>query len=126
MAASPWKQFTEMEPDREYLVLASVLPLKRLGATPKMMGLASSVRRQLKDTPGIVGYSLDAKPFAKLYFTLSVWNDDPALQAFVMESPHVEVMSTLADEMHDTKFVRWTISGSAPRPTWAEAKQRLA
>ena len=125
MAASPWKQFTAMAPDREYLAFASFLPLKRLAATPKMMGLASSVRRQLKDTPGIVGYSLDAKPFAREYYTLSVWDDEASLQAFVVHSPHVDVMSKLADDMDDTKFVRWTITGAEPRPTWAEAKQRL-
>ena len=81
MAASPWKQFEAMEPDREYFVMASHLPLKSMGATPRMLGLASAVRRQLKDTPGIVGYSLDAKVFAKDYFTLSVWEDEAALRA---------------------------------------------
>jgi heme-degrading monooxygenase HmoA len=125
MAASPWKQFEAMEPGREYLVLASFLPLKRMAATPKMLGLASSVRRQLKDTPGVVGYSLDAKVFAKEYFTLSIWDDDAALQAFVQHVPHVEVMSKLAGDMDQTKFVTWTITGADARPTWAEAKQRL-
>ena len=125
MAASPWKQFEAMAPDREYFVMASHLPLKTMGATPRMLGLASAVRRQLKDTPGIVGYSLDAKVFAKDYFTLSVWEDEAALRAFVAHAPHVEVMSKLEPDMGETKFTTWTITGTDARPTWADAKQRL-
>ncbi len=125
MAASPWKQFKPMHADHEYLVMASHLPLKRRGATPKMLGMANAVRRQLKDTPGVVGYSLDAKVFAKDYFTLSVWDDEASLRAFVDRSPHVETMSALKPEMHETRFVFWTIPGTGGHPGWDDAKQRL-
>ena len=126
MVASPWKQFKEMVADREYLVMASHLPLAHMSATPRFLGFTSSVRRQLAETPGIVGYTLDAKVFAKDYFTLSVWDDDAALRAFVARVPHADVMTKLAPDMGQTRFVTWTVTGPDARPTWAEAKQRLA
>lgn len=125
MAASPWKQFRAMEPGRDYLVLASRLSLRRMAATPRMLGLSSSVRRQLKDTPGVIGYSLDARVFAKDYFTLSIWDDEAALRAFVAHAPHVDIMTTMADDMGENRFVTWSIAGTDARPTWAEARQRL-
>ena len=125
MPASPWKQLGELHPNREYLALATNLPLLRMRATPKMIRLASAVRRQLKATPGLLGYSMDAKVFARQYFTLSAWESEEALQAFVAHSPHVETMTKLAPEMGETKFVRWTIQGSDLHPTWADARRHL-
>ena len=106
MAASPWKQFEAMAPDREYFVMASHLPLKTMGATPRMLGLASAVRRQLKDTPGIVGYSLDAKVFAKDYFTLSVWEDEARIPRLRRPpAPRRGDVEALEPDMGETKFI---------------------
>jgi hypothetical protein len=125
MPATPWKQFHSMEPELEYVVLASALPLASFGSTLRMMQYSTAVRKQLADVAGLVGYSLDAKPWAKQYFTLSIWDDDGSLRAFVAKPPHVEIMKRLDGLMGATKFMQWTIRGTEPRPTWAEAKQRL-
>jgi len=125
MPATPWKQFHTMEPELDYVVLASVLPILRIGTTLRMMQYSTAVRRQLSDTAGLVGYSLDAKPWAKRYFTLSIWDDETSLRAFVARPPHLEIMKRLDGDMGDTKFTQWTIRGSEPRPTWSDARQRL-
>jgi heme-degrading monooxygenase HmoA len=125
MPAIPWKQLGDLHPNREYVVLATNLPLVRFSSTPKMLRLTSGIRRQLKSTRGVLGYSMDAKVFARQYSTLSVWESEDALQAFVAHSPHVETMEKMAPEMGDTKFVRWMIQGSDLRPTWADAHRRL-
>lgn len=122
---SPWKKIRDVEPDTEYLVLASAIPTKSLRSTWRMFRGASAVRRQLSATDGIVGFSLLARPLRKQYATLSVWADQAALDAFVHTTPHSELMGALAAEMGPTKFERWTITGSHGRPRWTEALERL-
>jgi heme-degrading monooxygenase HmoA len=72
-----------------------------------------------------VGFSLLARPARKQYATLSVWVDEDALMAFADGSPHRDLRADLAPEMGATKFVRWTIKGSAGRPSWRDAMNRL-
>ena len=81
--------------------------------------------QQLARTEGLVGFSLLARPARKQYATLSVWLDEAALVAFADASPHRELRADLAPEMGPTKFVQWTIKGSAGRPSWRDAMHRL-
>lgn len=122
---SPWKSKVQLEPDRDYVVLASSIPPLSRSSTRRLFRGASKVRKQLAQTDGVVGFSLLARPFRKQYATLSVWVDGDALDAFAVQSPHRELMSELAPEMGPTKFVRWTIRGSDGRPSWGDALQRL-
>ncbi|MGH9156033.1 MAG: hypothetical protein ACRD1K_09430 [Acidimicrobiales bacterium] len=122
---SPWKSMKPLEPDREYVVLASSIPPLSRSSTRRLFRGASAVRKQLASTEGVVGFSLLARPLRKQYATLSVWVDEGALAAFADGSPHRALMVELAPEMGATKFVRWTMSGSDGRPSWSEALRRL-
>jgi hypothetical protein len=62
---------------------------------------------------------------ARQYWTLSVWEDETALQAFVAENPHSDIMSAMARDMGATQFVRWHLQGSSVPPTWDEALRRI-
>ena len=123
---SPWKSVKSLEPDGEYLVLASSIPPRSRSSTRRLFQGAGAVRKQLAGTEGVVGFSLLARPWRKQYATLSIWTDEGALGAFADASPHRKLMSELSPEMGPTKFVRWTIRGSEGRPSWAEALRRLA
>jgi hypothetical protein len=114
-----------LDPDGEYLVLASSIPPASMRSTLRMFAGARAVRKQLQSTDGVVGFSLLAEPFRKYYATLSVWRDEAALAAFTSDHPHDQLMVDLAPEMGDTKFVRWTISGSEGVPSWDDALLRL-
>jgi predicted enzyme related to lactoylglutathione lyase len=72
-----------MEPGHEYLVMASHLPLRKNTSTVRFFRGVWAVRRQLAGADGLVGYTLRAKPFARDYWTLSVWNDQASLRAFM-------------------------------------------
>jgi hypothetical protein len=122
---SPWKSFQPLEPEHEYLVLASSIPPRSLSSTWRMFRGASTVRHQLAHTGGIVGFSLLAEPLRKRYATLSVWTDEAALGAFAGAQPHQSLMGSLAPEMGPTKFVRWSIHGAEGRPSWNDALARL-
>ena len=115
----------QLQPDHEYVVLASSIPALSRRSTGRLFRGAGAVRKQLSDTEGVVGFSLLARPMRKQYATLSVWDDEPALAAFAQGNPHRGLMTTLAPDMGPTKFVRWTVSGSDGRPSWKDALRRL-
>jgi quinol monooxygenase YgiN len=115
-----------MRPDREYLVMASHLPLRTITATPRFFRAVAAIRKQLRDTEGLVGYTLRARPVARDYWTLSVWRDRTALEQFMRAPPHVSIMGSVKPFMGATTFIQWEIAGARGRPDWNEALQRLA
>jgi hypothetical protein len=76
---------------------------------------------QLATADGLLGYSLLARPISKQFWTLSAWQNEPALRAFVQHPPHVRIMSALAPHMDKTSFVRWTVKGSDLPLRWDDA-----
>ena len=122
---SPWKWTSQLEPEREYLVLASSIPPLSRRSTWRLFRGSGAVRKQLSGTDGVMGFALLARPMRKQYATLSVWRDEAALEAFAGAEPHRQLMSGLKPEMGPTKFVRWTIRGADGRPSWDDALQRL-
>jgi hypothetical protein len=122
---SPWRWSASLEPDREYLVLASSIPPESRRSTWRLFRGARAVRKQLAVTEGVIGFALLARPLRKQYATLSMWTGDDALARFTGAAPHRELVHQLAPEMGSTKFVRWTIRGAQGRPSWDEALQRL-
>jgi quinol monooxygenase YgiN len=123
---SPWKSLGALDPDREYLVLASSIPPKSVSSTWSMFTGSRSVRRQLLAADGVLGFSMLAQPVRKHYATLSVWRDEAALDAFAGTSPHARLMADLAPAMNEPKFVRWTIGGRDGVPSWSDALDRLS
>ncbi len=124
MPTSPWKFVVPVDPNREYLVLLSFLPLKRLWWVPSFLVQTIRITRQLERSPGLIGYSLNAHPLTARFWTLSVWENESALQAFVNAAPHVETMRTLIPRMGPTRFVRWTVLGAHLPVRWDEALRR--
>ena len=122
---SPWKSLKPLDAGHEYVVLASSIPPLRRSSTMRLFRGAGAVRKQLAGTDGLVGFSLLARPLRKQYATLSIWVDDAALAAFAGAHPHKRLMDDLSPEMGPTRFVRWPMTGSDGRPTWAEAFRRL-
>ena len=121
-----WTSRSHMEPGHEYLVMASHLRLERITSTVRFFRGVSAVRRQLAGADGLVGYTLRAKPFARDYWTLSVWKDQASLRGFMRTPPHAQLMSSLRPLMGPTKFVQWNITAADGRPSFAGALEHLA
>ena len=125
MPALPWKSFAAPESGREYPALLSRLPLKTFGAMPKFFRFVSGIRSQLAHTEGLIGYSLDAHPLAKEFWTLSVWEDRESLWRFVQRMPHSQAMQDLLPHMGETEFFHFELDGSSVPPDWQETKRRM-
>jgi hypothetical protein len=122
--AKPWVTFRRPDPEREYLVLLSALPLKRFRDLGVFLLYTWRIQGQLRRTPGLLGYSLLARILQRQFWTLSVWEGETALQQFVAAYPHGQVMRALQEKMGQTHFVRWTMRGSEFPPRWPEALAR--
>ena len=106
--------------------MASHLPLKRISSTVQFFRGVVAIRKQLASAQGLIGYTLRAKPFARDYWTLSVWTDQPSLNAFMRTAPHAQLMGSLRPIMGTTKFVQWAITSADGRPGWRDALEHLA
>jgi hypothetical protein len=126
MPAIPWTRLAEPDPDHSYVVLASRLPLRGYRHIFSFLRATRAVRRQLATTGGIVGYTLDAKPFSKTFWTLSAWESEEMLRRFSEVDPHRSAIDEIRPRMRATTFVRWTVPGSELPPTWADARRRAA
>ena len=125
MPALPWKSFGLPEGDGEYRAMLSYLPLNKWRALPKFMRYTYQIRRQLADSEGLIGYSLDANVPGREFWTLSVWQDEESLRRFVQRTPHSRVMMDLLSDMGQTEFFHWDVDGSSIPPNWEEAKRRM-
>jgi hypothetical protein len=122
--ASRWKVLRPAEPDREYLVLLSYLPLRGFRDFPAFIGHDSRIAGQLAATHGLLGYSKLGRPWVKRFWTLSAWEGEAALTAFIHAGAHAGAMVGLRSRMGQTRFLRWTLPGSALPPTWGDALRR--
>ena len=124
MVDTPWRSLLPSDRGREYLALLSYLPLKGFRKMLMLQRQTGKVRAQLASTPGLVGYSFRAKLMSHRFWTLSIWEDERALMAFVGRNPHRATMGILQAYMAETAFTRWTIRGSEVPPSWDDAMQR--
>ena len=124
MTESPWQSYSHPAPERDYIALLSYLPLNSAWRLPWLVLYSTRIRRQLRTSSGLIGYSLRAQFAAKQFWTLSVWEDEAALQAFVAAPPHVAVMTAMVPHMGQTRFVRWNVRGSELPLRWDDALKR--
>src|SRR3974377_2275082 len=109
MADLPWSVHSDAAPERDYVALLSYLPLRSAWRIPWLVLYMLRIRRQLRASSGLVGYALRAQLVAKRFWTLSAWEDEAALQDFVVAPLHVAVMKALAPYMGPTGFTAWTV-----------------
>jgi len=112
------------DPEQEYLILLTELPLRRYRDIGAFLLYTWRIQGQLRRSPGVLGYALLAHVFQKEFWTLSVWEGEAALQRFVAEAPHSQVMRALQGKMGATRFVKWRMRGAELPPRWAEALAR--
>ncbi len=117
----PWRSRAEAVPEREYVALLSYLPLKGWRGFLRFANYGRRILGQLRDAPGLVGFSMRARLRSRQFWTLSVWEDSQTLMAFVHAPPHVEAMERIRPFMGPTRFTRWTVRGSEVPIPWEAA-----
>ncbi len=124
MLIAPWKQVAKPDASKEYLAIVTHLPVKHYRAIPLVAKYSYKVENQLKETSGLIGYSMASKPWIKQFWTVSVWEDEAALMAFAFSGVHKDTMPRLHDDMGATKFGRWKVLGTDVPVTWEVALEK--
>jgi hypothetical protein len=122
MPALPWVGRQTVDPDHEYVAMASRLPLKRHRSIPSFLWDTLGIRRQLGKAPGLVGYALDAQLGAKTFWTFSVWEDRASLEAFARSDPHRRIIQRLRPVMGESRFEFFPVPGSGLPMSRAQMK----
>lgn len=125
MQESKWNTISQPDVNKSYLVLLTYLPLKHYHTIPRFLGYTNKIKQELEKARGLIGYSLRVQPFKKQFWTLSVWEDETALNEFAFKGFHSGVMIILKDEIESPKFVRWKISGNEVPPSWEKAAEKF-
>jgi len=125
MPALPWVERQPVHSDHDYIAMASRLPLRRHGSIPRFLRDTLRIRRQLAETPGLVGYRLNAKLVRKTFWTFSVWQDQASLDAFAASDPHRRITEQLAPRLHPSRFAFFAITGANVPLSWDAVIVRL-
>jgi hypothetical protein len=126
MPALPWLERQPIDPQRQYVAMASRLPLKAYRFVPGFLRDTMQIRRQLAQSAGLVGYTLNAGLARKTFWTFSVWADQASLDKFAASEPHRDIIGRLRPRMGPTRFEFFPISGADLPLTWAQITARVS
>ena len=83
------------------VVYVTHLHLRRLRDVPAFFRDSLAIRRQTARSDGARSLSLRAQPLARRFTTVSWWDDQAAVRAFVRADPHRAAMRRWGPEMVD-------------------------
>ena len=121
----PWSKGPADASEGPHAAMASRFRLKRYRDVVPFLRASTSLRKEAGGAPGNAGLGLAANPFTKTFWTLSSWESQDALRAFVAGEPHRTVVARFKDASASADFVFWEIASPAAAPTWREATARL-
>ena len=104
VTALPWIERQKVDPNHQYVAMASRLPLKSHGAIEGFLRGTLAIRHQLGKTSGLVGYALNAQLGRKTFWTFSVWDNQTKLDAFAPSDPHHHIIQQLKPRMGQSTF----------------------
>lgn len=113
------------EPQPAMTVMASRLELRSLRHVPAFLIASLRLRRAIAETDGAIGLTLRARPLARTFWTLSVWTDRQALQAYNRTPLHRGIVERFRPRMASSTFRFYSVADGTT-PQWDEALRRLS
>ena len=119
-----WTTARIPENSREFLCIATFLPVLRWRYVVPFLRLSVQIENQLRKSPGIVRYGLKTNVPQKHFWTLSVWDSRASVNAFVAAQPHATAVGQFERWAGEgAAFVEWEASSSDF--AWAEVFDKL-
>ncbi|MFI0270461.1 DUF3291 domain-containing protein [Streptomyces luteogriseus] len=125
MPTLPWTVPNTPPRATEVHVFASRFETRTLWGALRFLAGTPAVWRQVRRSPGVYGATLKAKPLRRTFWTLSAWESEDALHAFVRAGAHGPSSRGLAPQMKDSAFTTWQVSSDELPLPWSEALRRL-
>ena len=85
--------------------------------------LTARSKRQVESSNGCLGSEV-RKTKGLTFWTLTVWDSEANMRAFMTQSPHREAMSKLPHWCDEASAGHWT-QDSREKPTWLQASDQL-
>ena len=108
----PWQTLVTPKTGSSYVALLGVVSLSGLRILPTFLRLGFQIERQLKRSPGVVGFRTGASITDLSFYHLSAWTSSEAIQDFVGTAPHGPAVEQLAGRLGLTSFRYWSVCGS--------------
>ncbi len=114
-----------IEPPAGAIVSITYLALKPSDAAAMRFGqLVGGISQQLGVSQGLLAVHTSYSPSCNTARTLTVWQDQAAMMAFVTSAPHMEAIAATAQVSRGSSITQsWPHTGGAV--TWSEAVARL-
>ncbi len=125
MPTLPWVTPNPARPDTRAFVMASRFEVRSLKDVPRFFRKSLAAWAQVRKAPGALGASLEARPFGKVFYTLSAWESRDALYTYARTEPHKSVMSDVRATMRHSAFIFWEVPADRLPIDWADAKRRI-
>jgi uncharacterized protein DUF3291 len=79
---------------------------------------------QARRTAGFLNGTLAFSPRGRVFWTLTVWEDGPAMMRFRESGPHLKLMPKMVDWGSEASTAAWKVADGR-LPTWDEAHEAL-
>lgn len=123
--STPYKRGVAVAPT-DVVVVAVTYARYRPDQAAEFWRLTNAVQDSLPGQAGYVGHRLRRRLFANEAWTMTVWKDAQALEAFVSSPAHRTAMRATARLVEDAGFARFEVRGADLPLGWEPALTALA
>jgi hypothetical protein len=124
MPASRWSARGSLPPTYACFVTATQQRLRRYRNLPAHLWRLRTLRRQLREADGLLGFALAARLRDRTFWTIAAWVDPDAAALFAKAHPNLP--STFAPQLAASTDVSWSCLVEELPITWPDARHRLA
>lgn len=110
-------------PDRILLSVNEFRP-HRFTEAVRVATISAQLERQVLRTPHALAIGTSYQPRGRITYSLSLWADEQALEAFTGSAEHVEVMNTYRTRGY-LRHIHWWGTHRSIGASMAEARRRL-
>jgi hypothetical protein len=126
MPSLPWVSVRDLDPDHDYVVMATRFVVRSRWQLLGVMNSTQQLWQSLPATAGMAGYAFSVSPLQGSLSTLTAWHDRSSLMSFVRSPVHASLVARTGPMMRGSLFADWMSAGAALPPTWQAAQERLA
>lgn len=92
---------------------------------PTFMRVMRPIDQELEHAPGLVGHATRVLADLSEDWTLSVWESEEDMAAFVMSNAHQDAIEQMAELSRPSTVVMWHVESSEMPLDWADAEAQL-
>jgi quinol monooxygenase YgiN len=125
MPTMPWSPVAPVNPSTDYLIMATRFTVVHRHDLARVLAATNTLWSGFGRTPGLIGYSLSSSVIRGTLATLSAWENQDTMHAFVRGPAHQEVIARTRERLRESTITSWQAAGADVPPDWATAEREL-